>query len=305
MCLLSGGLDSFIGAIDLIKEGERPTFISHYWDGTASTSQDKCIEALRKQYPKVTIHHVSAHVGLPKGVVQNSGPEPSQRARSFLFFALASLAADALRGDKVVRVPENGLISLNVPLDPLRLGALSTRTTHPYYMARFNDLLRGLGLTVRLENPYRFRTKGQMVRDCADAEFLGREYVHTMSCSDPFKYRFAEDKSLRKRQHCGHCVPCLIRRASLLAGLGRDDTPYTIDLRSRVLDTKKPEGEHIRAFEFLLASLEREPSRARFDIHKPGPLIDYPDEWALYERVYVEGLQEVKNLLSGVMARPQ
>ncbi|WP_128931934.1 hypothetical protein [Bradyrhizobium zhanjiangense] len=45
-------------------------------------------------------------------------------------FALAVLAAEPVRGDMVVCVPENGLISPNVPLDLLRPGALSTRTPH-------------------------------------------------------------------------------------------------------------------------------------------------------------------------------
>lgn len=59
-----------------------------------------------------------------------------------------------MNADFTLRVPENGLIALNVPLDPLRLGALSTRTTHPFYMARWNDLLSALGIPGRLENPY-------------------------------------------------------------------------------------------------------------------------------------------------------
>ena len=63
-----------------------------------------------------------------------------------------------------LKVPENGLISVNVPLDPLRLGALSTRTTHPFYIARWNDVLTTLGVNVRIENPYWDKTKGEMVK---------------------------------------------------------------------------------------------------------------------------------------------
>ena len=49
------------------------------------------------------------------------GKESTTRGRSFLFFALAALAASGLGGQPVIYVPENGLISLNVPLDPLRV----------------------------------------------------------------------------------------------------------------------------------------------------------------------------------------
>ena len=102
----------------------------------------------------------------------------------------AAMAADAIGGDLIIHVPENGLISLNVPLDPTRLGALSTRTTHPFYMARFCDLLAGLGLPIRLENAYRFQTKGMMVTQCADDVLLKKEARHTMSCSSPAKARW-------------------------------------------------------------------------------------------------------------------
>jgi len=48
----------------------------------------------------------------------------------------------------------NGLIAVNVPLDPLRLGALRTRTTHPFYIARWNDALTALSIEGRIENHY-------------------------------------------------------------------------------------------------------------------------------------------------------
>ena len=164
VCLFSGGLDSFIGAIDLLTRGEVPMLVSHYWDGITSTHQTYCAERLNRRFTGTTIHHIRARVGFPTDTVEPSTVEDTLRGRSFLFFALAVMAADAVGGNMVVQVPENGLISLNVPLDPLRLGALSTRTTHPFYMARFGDLLNGLGLSVRLENPYAFMTKGQMQR---------------------------------------------------------------------------------------------------------------------------------------------
>lgn len=305
VCLFSGGLDSFIGAIDLLARGEVPMLVSHYWDGITSTHQAYCGERLSKRFAGTTIHHIRARVGFPTDTVEHATVEDTLRGRSFLFFALAVMAADAIGGNMVVHVPENGLISLNVPLDPLRLGALSTRTTHPFYMARFGDLLKGLGLGVRLENPYAFMTKGQMAKGCADISFLRKEVKHTMSCSSPGSRRYDPDPDQRTPKHCGRCVPCLIRRAAILEGLGADDTPYRIaDLRAQVLDTNKAEGEHVRSFQLALSRLARKPGRARFDIHRPGPLIDHPDRLSDYEAVYVAGLQEVGRLLQGVRARP-
>jgi hypothetical protein len=144
-------------------------------------------------------------------------------------------------------------------------------------------------------------TKGQMIAGSSDKAFIAKEARNTMSCSAPAKYRFAKVKP----QHCGHCVPCLIRRAAFLAGLGKDDTSYTVsNLKARTLNTNKAEGDHVRSFQYAIAKLDRNPRRARFDIHRPGPLIDHPNDLKAYEKVYVEGLREVGTLLAGVKAKP-
>jgi len=305
VCLFSGGLDSFIGATDLLAGGERPLLVSHYWDGTTSVHQTYCAAAFARQFPGRRIDHIRAHVGFASDTIAESSSENTLRGRSFLFFALAALAASAFKGKTVIHVPENGLISLNVPLDRLRLGSLSTRTTHPFYMVRFNEVLAGLGLNCRLENRYRFKTKGQMIDGCAEKAFLGREAKNTMSCSAPTKYRFSKDKSLRKPQHCGHCVPCLIRRASLQHGFGKDDTSYAIsDLRARALNTTKAEGVDVRSFQTAVARLKAKPKSARIDIHRPGPLVASASDLAMYEKVYIDGLREVGKLLAGVKAKP-
>ncbi len=306
VCLFSGGLDSFIGAIDLLAAGKTPMLISHHWDSITSKHQTYCAKVIAMRFPGQPFHHLRARIGFPNELIAGSAGENTLRGRSFMFFALAAMAADALGGSRVVHVPENGLISLNVPLDPTRLGALSTRTTHPFYMARFDELLARLGLQIRLENAYRFQTKGMMVKACADSAFVGIHAKHTMSCSSPAKTRWARDASARQPKHCGHCVPCLIRRAALLEGLAFDDTSYQIpDLKAKILDSAKAEGIHVRGFQIALARLARKPARARLDIHRPGPLTDHPTELAAYEQVYVEGLREVGRLLNGVRATPQ
>lgn len=304
VCLFSGGLDSFIGAIDLFAAGSTPLLVSHYWDGITSQHQRMCAEALKGRFPTAAFHHVRAHVGFPKDTVDDS-VEDTLRGRSFMFFALAALAADAIGGDVTIHVPENGLISLNVPLDPLRVGALSTRTTHPFYMARVNELFGTLGLRSSLLNPYRFQTKGAMAKRCADTSFLAVHAKNTMSCSSPGKTRFAKDESQRQPKHCGYCVPCLIRRAALLEGCGEDSTPYQLaDLHAQTIRTDRAEGSHIRSFQLAISRLRSHPARARLDIHRPGPLNDYPGDLDAYHDVYVEGLEEVAKLLEGVQAEP-
>ncbi|MGJ7606272.1 Qat anti-phage system QueC-like protein QatC [Variovorax sp. LT1R20] len=305
VCLFSGGLDSFIGATNLLARREAPMLVSHWWDPNASKHQTNCIEALAARFAPQELHHVRAQIGFDHDTLAQSSREDTLRGRSFLFFALAAATASAVGGVVTVYVPENGLISLNVPLDPLRVGALSTRTTHPFYMARFNELLQGLGIPAQLENPHRHQTKGEMVDSCLEKDFLHTSAKLTMSCSAEGKHRHDRDEARRKVQHCGHCVPCLIRRAALHAGFGSDDTEYWLkDLHAQAIDSSTAMGEHIRAFQFALARLAAHPGRARRDIHQPGPLYDHPDDLDDYEGVYVRGMQEVAELLEDVEARP-
>ena len=182
-------LDSFVGAIDLLETGKNPLFVSHYRDASTK-SQEICASRLGKVYGDFHLRHVRANVSFDKNDIPGLGTETTTRGRSFIFFALANLAASALAGITPIYIPENGLISLNVPLDPLRLGAWSTRTTHPFYMARWQDLLDNLGLSARLQNPYRFKTKGEMLSGCRNKAFLRKNVDITISCSSITKGRW-------------------------------------------------------------------------------------------------------------------
>lgn len=296
--LFSGGLDSFIGAIDLLANRQRPLLVSHYWDGMTSQHQTVCAAHLERFFPKNQPGLLRARVGFDNELVENVASENTQRSRSFLFFALGTLAASGVPGQTVLHVPENGLISLNVPLDPLRLGALSTRTTHPFFMARFNELLRRLKLSVELKNPYRHQTKGEMVAGCRERGFLKKVAKDTMSCSAETKGRYRGESP----RHCGHCVPCLIRRASLMHGFGADDTVYGVpDLTAQTLRPEKANGRDIRSFQLMLARLKAKPHLAKTLIHKPGPLTDFPDEIADYERTFLAGIREVGELVKKVV----
>ncbi len=302
LCLFSGGLDSFVGAIDLLSDGAKPLFVGHYWDSSTSSSQEICAEQLGKVYGDLATRYVRARVGFPKNLVRDSKPEETTRGRSFLFFALAALAASGFDRDKTVYVPENGLISLNVPLDPLRIGAWSTRTTHPFYMARWADLLRLLDMAITWQNPYRFLTKGEMLSECANTPFLERHLTETISCSSFTKARW---KKL-PHQHCGYCMPCLIRHCAIMHAFGNDPTPYTLgNLGTRPLNSNKAEGQDIRSFQLMSQRLAQHPELARFLIWKSGPMSDYSDqEIAKYEAVFVRGIAEVGAILDRVLVRP-
>lgn len=302
VCLFSGGLDSLIGVIDLLKGGKRPLLVSHYWDAETASAQAYLLSRLEKRFPGPEIRNVRVRLGFNSNDLGTGETENTQRGRSFLFFALAALAASALGRPIRVNVPENGLIALNVPLDPLRFGALSTRTAHPHFIAGMNALFQNIQITGTLVNPYRHATKGEMVAGCADLPFLRKVAENSMSCSSPAKARF---RGLSPR-HCGYCVPCLIRRASLDAGLGGPDlTPYSVAVsKTQPLFSDRKEGEHVRSFQLMAKRIEASPSLSAILVHKPGPLGDSASEISAYAEVFRRGVIEVGKLLDGVVTKP-
>lgn len=304
LALFSGGLDSLIGAIDLLEAGHTPLFVSHAGEGAVSDAQQTLFGSLKDEYRGRAFDRLRTWMAFPDGLVAGSDGESSTRGRSFLFFALGIFASTGLGIDITLLTPENGLIALNVPLDPLRLGALSTHTTHPFYIARWNEFLAQLGLPARIENPYWSRTKGEMVEACANPNLLRRLIPLSLSCSSPSKGRWHG----LGIQHCGHCVPCLIRRAAVQAALGRDSdtTTYTVaDLAGRPLDSTQAEGRNVRSFQLAIDRLRLRPDLATILIHKAGPLSDESAEQLVaLADVYRRGLEEVGALLSGVISRP-
>jgi hypothetical protein len=306
LSLFSGGLDSLIGAIDLLEDSATPLLVSHSGDSASSDAQKKLYSALKRQYNKSSFERLRVGMTFVNGLVEGVGSENSTRGRSFLFFALGVFAGTGLGRRFALRVPENGLIALNVPLDPLRLGSHSTRTTHPYYIARWNDLLDALGIDGEIWNPYWDRTKGEMAAACRNPALLKELVTDSLSCAHPTNARHLGLMG-RGIEHCGYCLPCLIRRAALTAawGAGNDPTTYTVpDLHAQPLDTRQATGVQVRSFQYAIERLKGKPQLANLLIHKPGSLADETTHLAELADVYRRGLGEVAQLIDGAEARP-
>ena len=304
LSLFSGGLDSLIGAIDSLENGRTPLLISHSGDGAASDAQNKLIAGLKNHYKNISFDRLRVGMTFKQDLIKGVGLEDSTRGRSFLFFALGVFAGTGFGQRFTLRVPENGLIALNVPLDPLRLGSNSTRTTHPYYMARWNDLLKMLDINGEVRNPYWDKTKGEMASNCLNTDLLKQLATDSLSCSSPTKGRWHG----LGIEHCGYCLPCIIRRAALEAAFGSksDSTQYTVpDLSAQVLDTRKAEGIQVRSFQYAIERLKKQPELANLLIHKPGSLVDEIAHLDQLADVYGRGLLEVSKFISGVQTRPK
>lgn len=276
-CMLSGGLDSFIGAIDLLSSNVNPIFVGNYNGGKGvSVYQKRVIGSLQKHF-QVSPKRFYQFYAAPK-----SGKEDTTRSRSLLFFSHAILLASGMNKPVKLYIPENGVISMNIPLTEHRMGSLSTRTTHPYFMGLLQELLNSLGLKITIVNPYQFKTKGEMMLGCKDFDFLKSNYPLTMSCSHPDLGRWKKEK---ESSHCGVCLPCTIRRAAILKAGLKDESFY------RDPNYKDIEAEtNLRSYKLGLTRKKN----PLFAIQESGPITHHRKGFAdLYQR----GLAELKDFI--------
>jgi len=280
-CMLSGGLDSFIGAIDLLNENKNIAFVGHYSGGKGvKIYQDCIIQKLTEQYELKHEQFFNFFAAPIKGT------EDTTRTRSFMFFAHATILASGLNKATNLFIPENGLISLNIPLTNTRIGSSSTRTTHPYYMGLLQELISNLGLQITLKNPYQFFTKGEMIQNCKNQTFLKANIEHTMSCSHPDQGRYLKET---KPSHCGTCLPCVIRRASIEKAYNIDNSAY----RDKDFKTGKAVYE-LNSYKIGILDYKRRSRDKSFIIQNSGPISTNLDNFcALYER----GMDELIQLI--------
>ena len=227
--LFSGGADSLCAAVEAVQKGRRPVLVSHRSAPNVSSRQQQLVKELRRRFPEWDFPHVSVWV-------HRMGSEPketTQRTRSFLFACLGAVVAGELQLQDVA-LPDNGVVSLNLPINDQLTGALASRSTHPKFLALFNDLLQSvLRRPVLVSNPLWKRTRSEtldVLRRAKAMELL----QETVSCSN------ARGRTL-VQPHCGVCSQCVDRRfGSVAAGLEEHDLAerYGVDIFRHSL----PEG---------------------------------------------------------------
>ncbi|TCU79432.1 7-cyano-7-deazaguanine synthase in queuosine biosynthesis [Tissierella praeacuta] len=272
VCLLSGGMDSLVGAIDLLSEKRNPLFVSQIIRGDAKRQRDFA-------------NRFGAHNHCQWSIGRLRGPEGSTRARSIAFFAFALLASSGIPrsgGFTEIVVPENGFISLNVPLDANRIGSLSTKTTHPVYMALLQEIWDALGIKAKLILPYKYKTKGEVLKECKDRKLMQELIFETNSCGKFQRHGL---------RHCGVCVPCLVRRAAFLeSGLQDATKNYHYD------DISKSNSMDLTAVALAVKQVEL----SGINKFVKGNLsFASPEDRINYLGVVSRGINELKNFLKG------
>jgi len=210
--VFSGGADSLCAAVESSVHGRRPVLVSHHPTTFFDSRQRALARLLRQRIGGWHFPHTAF-------LVQGSGEEAregSQRSRAFLYAAMGSAVADSL-GIGEVLLADNGIVSLNLPINDQLLGALASRATHPKFIRSFNRLVNHvLSPELLVTNPLRYRTRAESL-DVLKRHGLSDLLQETTSCS---RWRGLP----KATPHCGTCSQCIDRRfASLAADLEEHD----------------------------------------------------------------------------------
>lgn len=230
--LFSGGADSLCGALVTADELGRPPVLLSHWDTTTTGGIQAALTDRLNDLWTADAPRIAARLGRRSQQVGSGldfGKEPTSRTRSLLFIAFGLAVAAVCNTDLVMA--ENGWASMNVPLGGERRGALSTRTTHPVFLDNLMDVLRRVGITTSLNNPFDGATKGEMfarVKQIHGAKTASELLSMTHSCAKPG----AQYQGFSPAAQCGVCFGCLVRRGAFIAA-GLDDRTEYIEVELR------------------------------------------------------------------------
>lgn len=231
VALFSGGLDSLAGVLDLVvRERNRAlrlvsvssnSHIQHLQAETIHALQQRTDALLdpfqfRINHRRPTLPSGTENTSTDERVTSNKNLKEQgrrQRARSFFYFVIATILARRTQTDRIY-VLENGVTSINLPINPVLSSTRVTRTTHPLVLLAFERFIK-LVLNwpmFRVELPHLLKTKAELVAPYAAGyqDLIAK----TVSCARVINGAW-----------CGTCTACLLRRQVLWSvGLGELDT---------------------------------------------------------------------------------
>ncbi len=203
--LLSGGVDSLCALLEAAANGERPVAVGHWSAPAHETRQKTLLGEASRRLSAWNFPHLGFRIHR-QGV---AWADNSQRSRAFLFASLGAAVAGEI-GVGRVYLPDNGPISLNLPINDQLVGTLASRTTHPKFLHLFNRFIDGLfPAPVVVSNPLAARTRAEAmgVLKTTRCEPL---LSMTLSCS-------SWQRLPAKTPQCGVCSQCVDRRFAVIA----------------------------------------------------------------------------------------
>lgn len=222
--LFSGGLDSLAGLLEeLVEKARKVITVSHKSSNTTVHLQKELIEKLNKDYNKyIQPYSFSCH---KKGI---TSVEETQRTRMFLFSAIAFAICQCFNKHRFF-IYENGVTSLNFPVQTDVINARASRTTHPKTLGLLAKFYNLFDESFEIIAPYYKKTKEEIIKIFQRFNRLDL-IASAVSCS-----------STRSKHalfpHCGCCSQCIDRRfAVFAAGLSEYDGEYAEDFIHEMKD---------------------------------------------------------------------
>ena len=249
VCLFSGGVDSLSGAMTARRR--YGSLIGVY---CSHANFSRLTHIVRQLGSAVFEGQSSRLVEVPGPAVGVTG---YSQTRGFLYVLTgASVAAEA-RATKLV-VSECGPTMFQPHFAP---ADLITMTTHPFVMARAQEIVATVAPNIAVDFQFKNQTKAEIVALCPSPELLPL----THSCV-----------SQRLVEHDGTCYGCVIRRLATIA-TGVKDRDY---LKNPMIDPNANSGNLLALLGFCRDLLLH---RGAMPEYQTGP-IEELDRWDLFER---------------------
>lgn len=203
----SGGVDSLATSIDAVLSGKSPLLVSHRAAPIISARQTNLVKQLRSCFDNWPFPHISMWVNRVGG---KRAVENTQRSRAFLYTCLTVVAACVLDVDDI-QLCDNGITSINLPQSGQTIGSDATRSTHPTYINKVQELLRKVSErdNLGIKNTLFFFTKKEAMEIISQSghpqllqEAISCAHTEGMTTFQP---------------HCGVCSQCIDRRFSSIA----------------------------------------------------------------------------------------
>jgi 7-cyano-7-deazaguanine synthase in queuosine biosynthesis len=218
--LFSGGIDSLAGALEVLANTSDTVILASHVSGRPSIPMvlNNLANRLVQMHPgRVYKYHFDC------GLSRERRNEETQRTRSFLFLAFASVLARQ-HGKNSIHVYENGITSLNLKTRNDIVNGRASRTTHPRAVNKIREFLELVFEEPFLINTdFFWKTKSDVLASIV-ANNGGDLLSSTISCSRVFR------GNVPSATHCGVCTQCVDRRfAAYASGYHSLDTAGLYD----------------------------------------------------------------------------
>ena len=211
ICVLSGGLDSMAGSV--VEKRNNTIFVTFETNPIEVSNSNDIYEKLIK-------NDNNKHVIIRKLNLAED-EHYTERTRSLIFIASSLIYADYYNIDKI-KIYENGIMSLNPKFNFSRR---VTKTTNQKTLFLINEILKKLGIDVKVINPFKYKTKADIINIIPE-EYNQHIINNTRTCSKNPGIRHFRNKK-KGNFHCGMCIACILRQIGMISN-HREDCEYLL-----------------------------------------------------------------------------